>query len=85
MSLELLTTLLAGFLLAWIAARLAAPMGWMRGAGLGLALGLFGHFAIDASYVIWYDFPIEYGLAQLAVQAVGWALGGAAAGWWVGR
>lgn len=85
LSLELLANVLAGILLAWVAGRLGGAMGWARGAGLGLALGLFAHFAIDASYVIWYDFPIEYGLAQLVEQTVGYGLGGAVAGWFLGR
>lgn len=43
-----------------------------------MALGLFSWITIDASYVIWYGFPIEYGIGQLIDHLVGWFLAGLA-------
>ena len=82
---EFLSVLVTCVLLAWILGQLVGSAGVARGAALGIALGLFAHFAIDASYLIWYDFPMTYALARLVEQTVGYALGGAAAGWWLGR
>ena len=43
-----------------------------------VALGLFSWLSIDASYVIWYGFPIEYAAGQLIDHLVGWLLAGLA-------
>jgi hypothetical protein len=85
LGLEFVSVLLTTLLFCWVASRIVGPMTLVRGAVLGIALGLFAHFAIDASYLIWYDFPLTYALARLVEQTVGYALGGAVAGWWLGR
>ena len=43
-----------------------------------MALGLFSWISIDASYVIWYGFPVEYAAGQLIDHLVGWLLAGLA-------
>jgi hypothetical protein len=36
-------------------------------------------------YWNWYRFPLDFTLAALAEQLIGWLLAGAAMAWWLGR
>ena len=82
---EFATNLICGLLLAWIAARWSGGSSWKGGALLGLALGLFAHVDILVSFVIWYGFPANFTVAQLADHAIAGILAGAAAGAILGR
>ncbi|MGH8030617.1 MAG: hypothetical protein ACREO3_11865 [Arenimonas sp.] len=48
-------------------------------------MGLFGWVAISVPYWNWYRFPLDFTLANLVMQVVGWTLAGAAMAWWLGR
>jgi hypothetical protein len=85
LALELVTNLVCGLLLAWIAARFTGGASWQGGALLGLALGLFAHVDIIVSFVFWYDFPMDYAVAQLADHAIAGILAGAVGGAILGR
>jgi hypothetical protein len=48
-------------------------------------MGVFAWGAINVPYWNWYQFPLDFTLANLVMQAVGWTLAGAAMAWWLGR
>ncbi len=49
------------------------------------AMGVFAWLSISVPYWNWYRFPLEFTLANLVMQAVGWLLAGLAIAWWLGR
>lgn len=75
-------TLAAG-VLAWILS--LAPWGFGRRIAVATAAGAFSWLTISVPYWNWYMFPVDFTLANLAEQVVGWAVGGAASAWWLGR
>lgn len=75
-------TLAAG-VLAWILALGAWRFG--RRVAVSAALGTFSWLTISVPYWNWYLFPMDFTLANLVEQVVGWTLAGAAIAWWLGR
>ncbi|KGM56222.1 hypothetical protein N800_08385 [Lysobacter daejeonensis GH1-9] len=75
-------TLAAG-VLAWILS--LGVWGFGRRVAVAAAAGVFSWLTISVPYWNWYMFPVDFTLANLVEQAVGWALGGAAIAWWLGR
>ena len=49
------------------------------------ALGLFSWLTISVPYWNWYLFPLDFTLANLVEQVVGWLIAGAAMAFWLGR
>jgi hypothetical protein len=84
LAIELVTDLLAGWLLALLLGATTVSGVGSRLA-FGAALGAFGSIAIDFSYWNWFDFPSAYLAAGLVDQIVAWALAALVAGWWLGR
>jgi hypothetical protein len=80
---QFVTVFLAALLVAWI---LAATR-WTFGARVigALAFGVFGWLANIVPLWNWYRFPTDFLMGNLIEEAVGWALGGIAIAWWLGR
>ena len=74
---------LAGAVLAWILS--LGAWGFRRRLAVAAAAGLFSWLSISVPYWNWYMFPLDFTLANLVEQGVGWVLGGAGIAWWLGR
>lgn len=75
-------TLAAG-LLAWILT--LGTWGFGRRVAVAAAAGTFSWLTISVPYWNWYMFPVDFTLANLVEQVVGWTLAGVAIAWWLGR
>ncbi len=80
---QLILDILAGALLVWLLIRANATL--PNAIAIGAALGLFAMLTVNAPQWNWFSFPLSFTLAQGADVIIGWALGGAVAGWWVNR
>jgi hypothetical protein len=80
---EFATNLFCAAILAWILAAGAFAFG--RRVLVAALMGVFAWGAISVPYWNWYRFPLDFTLANLAMQVVGWTLAGAAIAWWLGR
>ncbi|HWU74906.1 MAG TPA: hypothetical protein VN043_00255 [Rhodanobacter sp.] len=49
------------------------------------AAAIFAWLSTMLPYWNWYRFPLDFTLAALAEQLIGWLLAGAAMAWWLGR
>ena len=72
---------------AWIVAFVLAlaPMAFGRRVLVAGLMGVFGWLVINMPYWNWYRFPLDFTLASLAEQLIGWLLAGAVMAWWIGR
>lgn len=52
---------------------------------VALAAAVFAWLGTTLPYWNWYRFPLDFTLAALVEQLVGWLLAGAAMAWWLGR
>lgn len=77
------TDLASCLLLAWLLAKLGG--GLLQRVGAGVAVAVIGWLAISAPYWNWYRFPLDFTLANLVGQVVGYGLAALAIGWWLGR
>jgi hypothetical protein len=74
---ELLTNLLGGLVAATLLSMAAGALGaFAARLTFVTLLGLFASLAIEMSYWIWYGFPTDYTVAQIADQVVSWFLAG---------
>lgn len=80
---QFVTDTLAALVAAWILALGAWSLG--RRVLIAGALGLFSWLTLSLPYWNWYLFPMNFTLAALIEQVVGWVLAGAAMAWWLGR
>lgn len=76
---ELAQALIAAFIAAGMAAMFMTRVIAVTLIGVSAAL------ATNASYWIWYGFPLDYTLAQMTIEVVGAFLAGLAIAWWLGR
>lgn len=76
---ELVQMLIAAFIAAGLAASFATRL--FAVSLIGLSAGL----ATNASYWIWYGFPLDYTVAQIVIEVAGAFAGGIAIAWWLGR
>lgn len=83
LGIELATNVLAALLAAFVVSHAAARLG--RRALLVAAMGLFAWLSISVPYWNWYRFPLDFTLANLAMQVIGWGLAGLAIAGWLGR
>lgn len=74
---------LAAAVLAWILSLGAWSFG--RRVLIAAAVGAFSWATISLPYWNWYMFPMDFTLANLVEQVVGWSIAGAAMAWWLGR
>lgn len=68
----------------------ACVMGWAglsfrRRLGIAVAAAVFSWLSLLVPYWNWYRFPLDFTLATLTEQVVGWLLAGAVMAWWLGR
>jgi len=84
---NLIKQLITDILAALVAACILALSAWSfrRRVLVAGALGLFAWLAISLPQWNWYMFPMNFTLAALIEQVVGWLLAGAAMAWWLGR
>jgi hypothetical protein len=75
----------AGFdvLAAIVAAIIAAGVAGSRARRIGTValLGVFASLVLAAPYWNWYRFPLDFTLAALTMQVIGWLLGGVVIAW----
>ena len=77
------TTVLAAILAAFVVSFTSAGLA-MR-ATLVFAMALFAWVTVNVPYWNWYRFPLDFTLANLVTEAIGWLLAGFAIAWWLGR
>ena len=58
---------------------------FMRRVSIAGGLGIFAWLAISLPYWNWYRFPLDFTLANLLQQVIGWLLAGAVMAMWLGR
>lgn len=68
---ELAQSLIAAFLLS-----LTFMAGYFARAGFVTLIGVFAALGTDVSYLIWYGFPLNYTLANIAIGLVGAVVAG---------
>lgn len=62
-----------------------AVVGFNRRLAIAAAAALFAWLSTMLPYWNWYRFPLDFTLAALVEQLVGWLIAGAAMAWWLGR
>ncbi|MFN8178290.1 MAG: hypothetical protein U0167_10185 [bacterium] len=72
--LEFLADVGGALIAAWLLARVVGSYAFRT--TVVAALGIFAWLSISASYWIWYGFPGDYSLAQLADSFLGWLVVG---------
>ena len=60
-------------------------LSFRRRVALAAAVAVFAWLSTMLPYWNWYRFPLDFTLAALLEQLVGWLLAGAAMAWWLGR
>jgi len=83
LGIQFLVVVLAGILAAWIVSQ--GVQGFARRVLSVVAMAVFAWLLISLPYWNWYRFPLDFTLAALVENVVGWALGGMALAWWLGR
>jgi hypothetical protein len=73
---ELGFDLLAALIVAWILSQ--TVVAYRKRVIISALIGFFGWVTISAPYWNWYNFPIDFTMAQAAEQIVGWTLAGLA-------
>ncbi|MCW8806504.1 MAG: hypothetical protein OQK79_00155 [Rhodanobacter sp.] len=62
-----------------------AGLGFRRRLAVAAAAAVFAWLGTQWPYWNWYRFPLDFTLAGLAEQLIGWLIAGAAMAWWLGR
>lgn len=62
-----------------------AVLSFRRRLAIAAVASLFAWLCLQVPYWNWYRFPLDFTLASLAEQLVGWLLAGAVMAWWIGR
>lgn len=76
---DTLSALALAVVLGW------AGLGFRRRLGLAAIVAVFAWLSTLVPYWNWYRFPLDFTLAALLEQLIGWLLAGAAMAWWIGR
>lgn len=74
---------LAGLALAFVMG--LAGLGFRRRLAIAAAAAVFAWLSSMLPYWNWYCFPLDFTLAALAEQLIGWLIAGAAMAWWLSR
>ena len=62
-----------------------AALSFRRRLAVALAAAVFAWLSLSVPYWNWYRFPLDFTLAALVEQLIGWLIAGAAMAWWLGR
>ncbi|MDE1895422.1 MAG: hypothetical protein KGH90_13965, partial [Xanthomonadaceae bacterium] len=62
-----------------------AVLSFRRRLAVAAAAAVFAWLSTLLPYWNWYRFPLDFTLAALAEQLLGWLIAGAAMAWWIGR
>ncbi|OOG55878.1 hypothetical protein B0E47_08450 [Rhodanobacter sp. B05] len=62
-----------------------AVVGFRRRLAIAAAAAIFAWLSTMLPYWNWYRFPLDFTLAALVEQLIGWLIAGAAMAWWLGR
>ena len=62
-----------------------AVISFRRRMAIAAVASLFAWLSLLIPFWNWYRFPLDFTLAALVEQLVGWILAGAAMAWWLGR
>ena len=62
-----------------------AVVGFRRRLAIAATAAIFAWLSTMLPYWNWYRFPLDFTLAALIEQIIGWLLAGAAMAWWLGR
>jgi hypothetical protein len=62
-----------------------AVVGFRRRLAIAAAAAVFAWLSTLLPYWNWYRFPLDFTLAALVEQLIGWLIAGAAMAWWLGR
>jgi hypothetical protein len=62
-----------------------AGLGFRRRLAVAAAAAVFAWLSTMVPYWNWYRFPLDFTLAALVEQLIGWLIAGAAMAWWLGR
>src|ERR1051326_3530305 len=76
---ELIQALIAAFIVSMIMAAFFSRVLVVT------LIGVFGTLMTNASYWIWYGFPLDYTIAAYITDIVGAFVAGLAIAWWLGR
>jgi hypothetical protein len=76
---QAVSDILGALVAAWIVSLMAVSL--LRRALAVAGMGVFAWLAISLPYWNWYRFPLDFTLATLATQAIGWLLGGLVIAW----
>ena len=74
---------IAAILLAWLIAAVGTSMA--RAVTVASVASVFGWLGSLGPFVNWYRFPLDFALANLAEQWIGWVLAALVIGWWMRR
>jgi hypothetical protein len=77
---QLIQTVIAAFLLS-----LAVIGTYLGRVGFVTLIGIAATITTNVSYWLWYGFPLDYTLAALVTEAIGYFAAGLAIAWWLGR
>jgi hypothetical protein len=77
---QLVESLIAAFLLS-----LAVIGSYFGRVGFVTLIGIAATVTTNVSYWLWYGFPLDYTLAALVTEGVGYFVAGLAIAWWLGR
>lgn len=73
----------AALLLAFVMG--LAGLSFARRLAIAVVAAAFAWLSLLVPYWNWYRFPLDFTVAALIEQAVGWLLAGVAIAWWIGR
>jgi hypothetical protein len=76
---DTLGALALAFMMGWLG------LGFRRRLGIAAAAAVFAWLGTMVPYWNWYRFPLDFTLAALAEQLIGWLIAGAVMAWWLGR
>lgn len=62
-----------------------AGLGFRRRLAVAAAAAVFAWLSTMFPYWNWYRFPLDFTLAALVEQLIGWLIAGAIMAWWLGR
>jgi hypothetical protein len=80
---EAATNVVSALVVTWVIG--VAGLGFRRRVAIATAMGGFAWLAVSVPYWNWYFFPLDFTLANLATNLVGWFLAGLGMAWWLGR